>query len=194
LASNNPTTFHMVVPKRSSEPTSAPPNSACAPRPMINSLRPHANIRPSTIFTSGRMAKALGSTPRRGTLAVVLVVRFGRSTITKSSGDTSGLPSAPRATPGASRTASTSVRVSTEVISLSAPERMTSAVSGLPPTSMTVRNPSAIESRPTSTITTKAMPVTATAAEPIRDGSERKLNASSAAICRNAFITLSSAR
>ena len=145
-------------------------------------------MRPSTIFTSGRTAKACSFTPRSGTLASVPVERFGRSTTTNSSGEASALPPA-RAAPGACATTSASDLSITLVISLSAPERITMAVSGEPVEVITRRNPSPIDNTPTSTATTPAMPNIAATADPRRVGRLRILKPISAATWANQFIS-----
>ena len=66
----------------------------------------------------------------------------------------------------------------------SAPVRSTNTVSGEPAMVIVRRKPSPMESTPTSTATTPAMPKTAAAAEPLRAGSVRRLKPISAAICR----------
>ena len=81
-ASKMPTTVQSFSPHLWVCPTVRPENAAAAPRPAMTSRRPGAKFRPSTISTSPRTAKALGSTPRRGTLAGVPVDFLGRSTTT----------------------------------------------------------------------------------------------------------------
>ena len=122
---------------------------------------------PATISTCGRTAKAVGSTPRIGTLAPVPVLRLGTSTMTNSSADATG-PFAPRATPGASLMIRVCSSSSTLDISVSLPARSTSAVPDEVPLSMTLRKPSAIDSTATNTATTPAKPTTATLDEPSR--------------------------
>jgi hypothetical protein len=61
------------------------------------------------------------------------------------------------------------------VISESAPARITITVSSSPTVFIALRNPSAIDSTPTNTITTPMMPTTATADDPARCPSDRRL-------------------
>ena len=89
--------------------------------------------------------------------------------MTNSSPDATG-PCSPRRTPGASPMRRTSSRVRMLIISLSAPERITIAVSGEPVVAIVLRKPSAIDSTATNTATTPAMPTTATSDEAERAG------------------------
>ena len=136
-------------------------------RPTMISLVPGRNMRPSTRRTSSRTPKAAGSTPRSGTLATVPVVRFSRSTTTKSSAEATGPPSL-RRTPAASLMMRVSARARALLSSLSLPPRMTIAVSEEPAPASADWKPSAIESTATKTSTTPATPTIATAEAPTR--------------------------
>src|ERR1035441_7162159 len=135
----------------------------------MTSSWPQPNIRPRMIFMLSRTARADGSTPRNGTLASVPVARLGRSMMTNNSAEASG-PLALRATPGGSAIMRVSSWLKPLTISLSAPLRRTIAPSGEPETVMACLNPAAMESTPTSTPTTPAMPTIVAAAEPRRCG------------------------
>jgi hypothetical protein len=117
--------------------------------------------------TSSLTPKAACCTPRRGTLAVVPVLRFGRSTITNSSADARG-PSRPRSIPGPPEMIRTSSRESTLYISAFDPPRSTIARSSAPVVVMTARNPDAIERTATNTATTPATPKPAASEAPLR--------------------------
>jgi hypothetical protein len=115
------------------------------------------------------MRYAGASTPRNGTLASVPVERLGNSRLTYNSEEAA-------TTPGALAMMRVSSLLMMLVISVSAPLRMTSAAAGEPPVVMARRNPWAMDSIPTSTATTPAMPKTAAAAAPLRSGRLDKLN------------------
>src|SRR5438477_9329891 len=181
-AVNTPTTCHSLRPTRMLEPTSSPANSAAAPAPTATSFRPHSIIRPRTILTLSRTLNAGGSTPRSGTFASVPVERLGRLMMTNSSADASA-PSEPRATPVESAITRVSSRDMPLTISLSDPPRSTRAVSGEPDTVIARRNPCAMESTPTNTATTPAIPNTASATAPRRWGMVNKPNFVTEAVC-----------
>src|SRR5262249_39752871 len=69
------------------------------------------------------------------------------------------------------------------VISSSAPVRITSARSGEPALCIAAKKPSAIDKTATNTMTTPAIPMTATAEEPSRCGIVRRLTTVTAATC-----------
>src|SRR2546422_7652090 len=69
------------------------------------------------------------------------------------------------------------------IISLSEPLRRTTARSTAPVSVIVRRNPWAIESTPTNTSTTPAMPKAAASDEPLRCGTVRIANAVTVAIC-----------
>ena len=73
-------------------------------------------------------------------------------------------------------------------ISLSAPLRKTMAPSGAPETVMACRKPAAMESTPTSTATTPAMPMTVAATAPRRCGRLNNPNFVMDAICENQLM------
>ena len=73
-------------------------------------------------------------------------------------------------------------------ISLSAPLRSTMAVSGEPETVMACLKPAAMESTPTSTATTPAMPMTVAATAPRRCGMLINPNLVMEAICESQFM------
>ena len=73
-------------------------------------------------------------------------------------------------------------------ISLSAPLRRTMAASGEPEAVMAFLNPTPIESTPTSTATTPAMPITAAATEPSRCGMLSKPNLLTEATCESQLM------
>ena len=175
-ASKMPTTSHALSPHRCVDPRSMPANWAAALRPTMISLVPGRKVRPSTMRTSSRTRNAAGSTPRRGTLAGVPVLRLGTSTTTNSSADATA-PSAERRTPGASLMTRVLSRGRPLLSSVSLPPRMTMAVSGEPAPARAARNPSAMESTATKTTTTPATPVTATRDEPARCGTVRSVSA-----------------
>ena len=135
----------------------------------MTSLRPASNMRPCVIVTFPRTVGAAASTPRKGTLASVLVERLGTSMITNSSADATAAPFS-RATPGASLTIRATSRPRPLDISLFAPSRRTIAMSSRPVDVTARRNPCAIDRTPTNTTTTPAMPAVATMAEPLRRG------------------------
>jgi hypothetical protein len=131
------------------------------------SFVPNSNIRPSMSDISSRTSCAVGSTPRIGTLAEVLVDFFGMSMMTKSSAERSAFcPS--RRVPGACLITSTSFRLRPLVISLSAPLRITMARDGEPEPRIAAVKPDAIDSTETNTTTTPAMPTMATPDDPSR--------------------------
>ncbi len=150
----------------------------------MTSLRPHSNIRPSTIRKSSRTRGAARSTPRSGTLASVPVERLGRLRMTKSSGDASG-PSAARARPGASAITCVSSPDRPLIISESAPLRSTMALSALAERAIIRRTPAAIDSTVTRTATTPAMPTTVDSEDPSRSGSVCRLIRVTAMVCSN---------
>ena len=162
-----PTTVHSFLPTLNLFPKFNPANSDAAARPTMISFLPVSNRRPSTISTSSRTSKASSSTPRSGTLASVPVERFGRLITTNNSADTSG-PDFPCTTPGASPTIRDSSRLMPLIISESAPLRRMTALRGEPATTIALRNPLAMESTPTKTATTPAIPNTAANDEPLR--------------------------
>src|SRR5262245_43601340 len=82
----------------------------------------------------------------------------------------------------------------TLVISSSEPERMTMARPGEPALAIAVNRPSAIDSTATKTTTTPAMPTIATAEEPARCGSVRRLRRVTAPICVSQDISRLSQR
>src|SRR5882672_5166067 len=125
---------------------------------------------------SSRTCSATASMPRSGTLAGVPVERLFTSTMTYSSGDASARLST-RFRPGASLMTSAWPPGKPLVISESAPRRMTIARLGEPALAIAARKPSPIESTATNTITTPAMPITATAEELRRCGIVRTLSA-----------------
>ena len=174
MAENIPTICHSFWPTLMVLPTSRPANARAAPEPTITSLRPVAKRRPASIRMFPRTSNAPCSTPRKGTLASVPVLRFGRLMMTNNSAELSG-PAALRATPGASPIVRMASRSRPLVISLSEPLRSTTATSGEPDTVIARRNPSAIASTPTSTPTTPAIPTAAVSAAALRSGSERRL-------------------
>ena len=169
-------------PSAASSPAPVPTNCNVALRPTMISLVPGRNARPSTIRSSSRMSNAAGSTPRSGTFAAVPVVRFGTSTTTNSSAEATGPPSV-RCTPAASFTIRALARSSTLLNSVSLPPRITIAVSGDPAPTIAARNPSAIDSTATKTITTPVTPTTATADDPARSGIVRSVSAVTVKIC-----------
>ena len=183
-ASKMPTTFHSLCPNLSVRPSSSPENWPAAPRPTITSFRPVSNRRPSTMRTFGRTAKALGPTPRSGTFAVVLVLFLSRSTMTNSSAEATG-PLSLRRTPAASATRRTSSSARPLTISLSAPERITMAVSGDPVAAIVLRNPSAMESTATKIATTPAMPTMATSDEVARWPIVRRFSSVTTTTCES---------
>ena len=168
-------------------PSSKPVNSLAAPIPTITSFRPHSNIRPSTMFRWSRTLSAGRSTPRIGTFASVPVDRLGRLMMTNSSGEESG-PSGVRATPGASAMTRVLSRMNPLTISLSAPLRRTIAASGEPEAVSVLWKPTPIDSTPTSTATTPAMPNTAAATEPRRCGMLSRPNLLTEATCESQLI------
>ena len=164
---------------------------------MTSSL-PQSNIRPWMIFKLSRTCNAAASTPRNGTFASVPVVRLGRLMMTNNSAEESG-PWSLRATPGASAMTRVASRSKPLTISLSAPLRRTIAPSGEPETVMACLKPAAMESTPTSTATTPAMPMTVAATAPRRCGRLINPNLVTEAICENqlmgpAIFTFSSKR
>ena len=80
------------------------------------------------------------------------------------------------------------------VISVSAPSRRTRTVSGDPASIKTFRNPSPIDNTAMNTMTTPAMPITATADEPSRWRIVRMFNAVTAKICEIQFTSVSPER
>ena len=138
---------------------------------MTISRRPGLNLRPSTIFSCGRIAQPAGPTPRNCTLASVPSAMVGRLTTCDSSGEASGLPSAPRAMPGRADTSGAWSRVMTELVSACEPARSRIAVVSSPVRSSVALKPSPIASIATSTPTTPAMPMTITLEAPQRCGS-----------------------
>ncbi len=86
------------------------------------------------------------------------------------SADASGLPSAPRAMPGASFTSSVESRSSAELSSDSEPPRMMIAASVRPVALSVLSKPVAIASRAVNTATTPARPMTMTSEDPQRSG------------------------
>ena len=158
-----------------------------APTPTMTSFLPHSNMRPSTSLSLSRTLSAARSTPRIGTLASVPVERLGRLMMTNSSAEASG-PSSVRATPGASAMMRVLSRRKPLTISLSAPLRRTMAASGEPEAVRALRKPTPIESTPTRTATTPAMPKTAAATEPRRCGMLSKPNLLTAATCESQLM------
>ena len=144
-------------------------------------------MRPSTIFSRSRTLNAAGSTPRSGTFTSVPVERLGRLMMTNNSAEASA-PSGERATPGASAMMRALSRESPLTISLSAPLRSTSAASGEPDAAIVRRKPAAMDSTPTSTVTTPAMPMTAAPTEPRRCGMPSRPNLVTEAICDSQLI------
>ena len=104
--------------------------------------------------------------------------------MTNNSAEASG-PWAVRAMPGASAMTRVSSRPRPLTISLSAPLRKTIAPSGDPETVMACRKPAAMESTPTSTATTPAMPMTVAATAPRRCGRLSNPNFVIEPICEN---------
>ena len=139
------------------------------------------------IFRLSRTSNAAGSTPRNGTLASVPVDRLGKSMMTNNSAEASG-PWAVRAIPGVSAIMRVSSRPKPLTISLSAPLRRTIAPSGDPETAMACRKPAAMESTPTSTATTPAMPMTVAATAPRRCGRLSSPNFVIEPICENQLM------
>src|SRR3954471_3310778 len=85
--------------------------------------------------------------------------------------------------PGACFMISTASPASPLVISLSAPPRMMMARSAAPAVCIVREKPSAIDSTATKTITTPAIPTTATADDPRRSRMVRMLNQATEKIC-----------
>jgi len=96
--------------------------------------------------------------------------------ITNNSAEASG-PSLERATPGASAMIRVESRRKPLTISLSAPLRSTIAESGDPEEVIARRNPTRMDSTPTNTVTTPAIPTTDAATEPRRWGTLNSPNA-----------------
>src|SRR5690349_3984866 len=168
--SNTPTTVQVEPRKCSWLPTATPSNCCVACFPAINSLSPDWNMRPSTSFTSGRMAKPAGSTPRSATLtlACLLATSLRSSVMTMISPDTSGWPSAPFLMPGSDCTSGSVSGPMPEDSSASTPADSSSARSSLPVPASVRSKPRLIDSMPISTPTTKAMPTTITSEVPMR--------------------------
>src|ERR1035441_8749116 len=104
--------------------------------------------------------------------------------MTNSSADASG-PVSVRATPGASAMMRVLSRRKPLTISVSAPLRRTIAASGEPEAVMAFSKPTPMESTPTRTATTPAMPMTAAATDPRRCGMLSKPNLLTEATCES---------
>ena len=117
---------------------------------------------------------ALACTPRNGTFASVPVDCIGMLIITNNSGDAMA-PVASRAIPGASAMIRTSSPPSPLIISESAPLRSTIALLSPAELCMVFKTPWAMDSTPTITATTPAIPSKAAAEDPLRCGRERML-------------------
>ena len=168
--SNTPTTVQVEPRKCSCSPTATPSNCCVACRPAMSSLRPDWNSRPSTSFTSGRIASPAGSTPRSATLSLAcsLPSPFFSSVITMISPDASGRPSASCLMPGSELTSGSTSGPMPDDSSDSTPADSSSARS-LVPVPFSVRSkPRLIDSMPISTATTQPMPTTITSEVPGR--------------------------
>src|SRR5690349_15962509 len=167
----------------------SPLNSAWAALPTITSVTAGRNMRPWTIFSSGRSACSCGPTPRIATLTSALSSL--RKTLIKrrASADAIGLPAASRLTPGASSTRRAASRPRALPVSDAEPLRITIARSSRPECSMVSIMPVDIASTEISTATTPAMPITMTIEVPTRCGKLLKFIVVTAPICLNRFMS-----
>ena len=142
-------------------------------------------MRPSTILSSGRTPRSFRPTPRSVTLASVPVSALGTFTTVTSSFDSSALPSASLASPGALLMVSMSARVRLLLSSASEPPRRMMARSARPLSASVCLKPAPIASTDTNTATTPAMPMTMTLEAPSRCGRVCRLIEMAANSCLN---------
>ena len=179
---------------RSVSPRRTPSNWRATPWPTISSRRPWVNVRPSTIRSCGRRAKAAGSTPRTVMLDPVFSPAFISSAMTTTSAEASGRPSAPWATPGACLMIVPCSREMPELSSACEPPRSTSATSGRPADSSVDWKPAAIASSAVNTATTPARPTTMTSEGPRRSGMLRMPSIVMDRICFSMRVSRSASR
>src|SRR5690349_7921737 len=185
--SNTPTTVHGPLRSTTWSPIPTLRNSSSALRPTISSRRPGVNIRPLTSFISGRTAMTAGSTPRTASPARLPSSLRLRFTAATKLAVAAGVPSAPRAMPGASLIVATASTSSVLENSPVAPARSTIARSALPVASTASARLRVKPNTDRITATTPAMPTTMTLELPMRCGTLRKFMAVTEAICLNTW-------
>ena len=156
-AAKCPTTIQSRLAKRSVSPIAVWAKRGTIFFPRMISLRPEANFRPATRWML-RTANASSFTPRATTLLTPSPTARGMLITTKTSGLTSGRASAPLAIRGSAAMRRALSRGTPLSISLVAPRRSTTTLSGDPVRASVARKPPASASIATKTATTSARP------------------------------------
>ena len=158
-ASNTPTTVHCRPANDNCWPISTPANWRATELPTTISDEPARNMRPSMILTCGRSVLPISGRPRTTTLLrLVGSSIFGSEFSTTTSFDTSGWPSAPRATSGEVSISDAWSRNTPLCTSVWLPWRITTTLSGDPVDTSVAFSPASSISTAANTNTTSAMP------------------------------------